>query len=313
MKERGRNRGRRRKEGPLETTGCPSRGSPRGSGGRRWMLLVLVATTLLVPGLQATIHLQGDVNIGVLVDLHEDGGKRGGDSGTCGQINMEAVQQVIAAKWAIEVINNQSLPHELNIGLDIQDTCSNKEIGQDQIFKIIRSVQEHHDNNHLIGLIGVGSADYLMTAGAALNAFHVPVVAVDPDIYTKTGDRTLANILTTAPDLAGQARALANIGYELGAKKMALISSNQASVAGFLAESTTLGIRVPEILELVPRQVNIGPAVEGFIRSISRHQPAVAVVLDPGDVVAVAEHLKHVDLPSKPTWLIGSRGLSYRG
>ena len=48
-----------------------------------------------------------------------------------------------------------------------------------------------------------------------------------------------------------------------------------------------------------------GPAVEGFIRSISRHQPAVAVVLDPGDVVAVAEHLKHVDLPSKPTWLIG--------
>ena len=36
-----------------------------------------------------------------------------------------------------------------------------------------------------LGLIGVGSPDYLVTAGAALNAFHVPVVAVDPDIYTK--------------------------------------------------------------------------------------------------------------------------------
>ena len=34
----------------------------------------------------------------------------------CGHINMEAVQQVLAAKWAIDVINNQSLPHELNIG-----------------------------------------------------------------------------------------------------------------------------------------------------------------------------------------------------
>ena len=31
-------------------------------------------------------------------------------------ITFQAVQQVIAAKWAIEVINNQSLPHELNIG-----------------------------------------------------------------------------------------------------------------------------------------------------------------------------------------------------
>ena len=35
------------------------------------------------------------------------------------------------------------------------------------------------------GLIGVGTADYLMTAGAALNAFHVPVVTVDPNFYLK--------------------------------------------------------------------------------------------------------------------------------
>ena len=36
-----------------------------------------------------------------------------------------------------------------------------------------------------LGLIGVGSGDYLSLAGSALSAFHVPVVAVDPDIYTK--------------------------------------------------------------------------------------------------------------------------------
>ena len=34
----------------------------------------------------------------------------------CGPINLEAVQQVLAAKWAIDVINNQSLPHEIKIG-----------------------------------------------------------------------------------------------------------------------------------------------------------------------------------------------------
>ena len=34
----------------------------------------------------------------------------------CGLINIDAIQQVVAAKWAIDVINNQSLPHELQIG-----------------------------------------------------------------------------------------------------------------------------------------------------------------------------------------------------
>ncbi len=38
------------------------------------------------------------------------------DAEKCGPINVEAMQQVMAAKWAVDVINNQSLPHELNIG-----------------------------------------------------------------------------------------------------------------------------------------------------------------------------------------------------
>ncbi len=38
------------------------------------------------------------------------------ESEFCGPINVDALQQVMAAKWAVDVINNQSLPHELNIG-----------------------------------------------------------------------------------------------------------------------------------------------------------------------------------------------------
>ena len=66
---------------------------------------------------------------GVLVDLHASPADPA--SRECGPVNMEAVQQVVpawrctslycavqvvAAKWAIDVINNQSLPHELSIG-----------------------------------------------------------------------------------------------------------------------------------------------------------------------------------------------------
>ena len=47
---------------------------------------------------------------GVLVDLHAR------DCGAGSSLNLGTVQQVLAAKWAVDVINNQSLPHELSIG-----------------------------------------------------------------------------------------------------------------------------------------------------------------------------------------------------
>ena len=56
---------------------------------------------------------------GVLVDLHhaETSPETGRTlPGKCGKININAVQQVVAAKWAVDVINNQSKPHDLKIG-----------------------------------------------------------------------------------------------------------------------------------------------------------------------------------------------------
>ena len=55
----------------------------------------------------------------------------------------------------------------------------------------------------------------------------------------------------------------------------------------------------------------VGPAVEGFLLSLARDtQPVVAVVLDPADVVAVAEHLKHVNINNQPIWILGKSFLS---
>lgn len=68
--------------------------------------------------------------VGLLVNLHhpvalaKDEEEKEVDS-SCGLINIDAVQQVIAAKWAVDVINNQSLPHELKIGEFVATlTCS---------------------------------------------------------------------------------------------------------------------------------------------------------------------------------------------
>ncbi len=35
------------------------------------------------------------------------------------------------------------------------------------------------------GLIGIGEPKSLLTASAALNAFHVPVIAVDPAVFSQ--------------------------------------------------------------------------------------------------------------------------------
>jgi hypothetical protein len=60
---------------------------------------------------------------GVLVNLHHGPLPNGSSNvdnqaeiSQCGFINIDSMQQVVAAKWAIDVINNQSLPNELKIG-----------------------------------------------------------------------------------------------------------------------------------------------------------------------------------------------------
>ena len=60
--------------------------------------------------------------IGVLVNMHHPG-PSGGDiinPDACGEVNAEAIQQVLAAKWALDVINNQSRHTELKIGKTFQ-------------------------------------------------------------------------------------------------------------------------------------------------------------------------------------------------
>jgi hypothetical protein len=58
--------------------------------------------------------------LGVLIDLHIPGSERSGDltllQPHCGALNLPAVQYVLAAKWAAEVINNQSASQGINFG-----------------------------------------------------------------------------------------------------------------------------------------------------------------------------------------------------
>ena len=61
---------------------------------------------------------------------------------------------------------------------------------------LINDRQDHTRPNNTnapfpAGLIGMGEPDSLVTASAALNAFHVPVVAVNPGFYSGAGGQVV--------------------------------------------------------------------------------------------------------------------------
>lgn len=79
----------------------------------------------------------------------------------------------------------------------------------------------------------------------------------------------------------------------------------------FLEEATALGIRVPHILEFENHKTSaeLAKKVENFLRKLPGKKPIVAVVVEAVEAVTIAEYLKHIKLPVRPVWLIGSLGL----
>ena len=106
---------------------------------------------------------------------------------------------------------------------------------------------------------------------------------------------------------------------ELGIKSLSLISSSHRATQIFLSEATTLGLRVPRMLELSHRQQLGGSdaplRVENFLRLLdpsNSHEQVVAMIVNAREAVAIAEHLNDVSVPARPTWLVGSLGLDLR-
>ena len=88
-------------------------------------------------------------------------------------------------------------------------------------------------------------------------------------------------------------QALANLAYEMNAKRIALISSSRSTVHTLLEEATALGIRVPHILELENTRkgesdfADLPQKVEKFLRKLQGKRPVVAVIVEAVEAVAI--------------------------
>jgi hypothetical protein len=87
-----------------------------------------------------------------------------------------------------------------------------------------------------------------------------------------------------------------NIAYEMSADKLSVLSSSRPTIDTFLSEATAIGLRVPHVLEYRPHEADLPSKVESFLRKLPGKRPVVVLIAEAGEAVAIAEHLKHVQV-----------------
>ena len=116
-------------------------------------------------------------------------------------------------------------------GLQIHDTCNSEELTQKHLYHIISTTREAASvlrlktptGPPLLGMIGIGEPATLTETTGALHAFNIPLISVTPH---PTGP-SYSNVLTTAPDMAGQAR-VRTLNSIISAQPMQHIKENFA-------------------------------------------------------------------------------------
>ena len=111
--------------------------------------------------------------------------------------------------WTLET-KQENKSKLLISGLQIHDTCNSEELTQKHLYHIISTTREAASvlrlktptGPPLLGMIGIGEPATLTETTGALHAFNIPLISVTPH---PTGP-SYSNVLTTAPDMAGQAR-----------------------------------------------------------------------------------------------------------
>nr|XP_018915268.1 PREDICTED: uncharacterized protein LOC109042796 [Bemisia tabaci] len=254
------------------------------------------ATADPTPPVPVTIN----ATIGFLIDLH-----RSDDSDhVCGKLNLMAVQQLLAAEWAVSVVNKQTRPVPVKMSMQIYDTCSNEDVAIQDIFLAMKSVAQN--KSQFLGLIGVGDAEIVSETVLTLHAFKVPLILASPKLAEMVKQK--GNILTTAPDLSSVTRPIASFAAELDLKEINLITSCQHTVKMFKNALTTYNIESRRILKLVKRSNKIGEMIKDFLDELDTGE-AVAIILEPEEI-EIFVNFMNGQRTKKVTLITGSIGLN---
>ncbi|XP_042215328.1 uncharacterized protein LOC121861543 [Homarus americanus] len=223
-------------------------------------LLVLVSLIGVSSSLDPpSLTLPGDVVIGVVADLHG----RGGSPGGCGGLNTRAVEQVGAAEWALDTINNQS-QHDYTIGVRVYDACGDTDMALRQTIRLLQDTQPPEPP--LLGVVALGSARVVSGTATPLHAFNTPILITD----ARAAHTIIPadNVFTTAPHLTDQLQAVLSAAVRLGGGLIGVnvvSSCNHASLV-LQERASRAGLRILHLLQ-IENEDNLTKEITHFINS----------------------------------------------
>ncbi|KAI9559958.1 hypothetical protein GHT06_013966 [Daphnia sinensis] len=162
--------------------------------GRRLLLLSVILWLghqdgrALVPSSPTTDqHVQ-------IVLLHRRGLDCDADSNKIGNsVSMSASQRKTAARWASEILNNQTKPHLFSIDVEVMDTCGSVQATAKRLLQVVRQIKS--SGTAVLG-VALEEADVLAEAARVLRRHNIPLVVATP----RAAESKAASLLLYAPD-----------------------------------------------------------------------------------------------------------------
>ncbi|XP_050688042.1 metabotropic glutamate receptor 5-like [Eriocheir sinensis] len=218
-----------------------------------WRLVAVVAAVVVVVGEAGAVFdppplvVPGDAVIGVVADLHSRGSDRGSDGGGCGAVQPRAVEQVVAAAWALDTINNQT-QHDYTIGMRVYDSCGDEDAALRQTIRLLKDTAA--PSSPLLGVVSLGSSRVVSGTATPLHAFRTPILITDARA-ARTATPT-DNTFTTAPHLTDQLQAVLAAAVRVGGgvAGVSVVSSCAHGTEVLREQASRAGIRLLHVLQL---------------------------------------------------------------
>ncbi|XP_076334322.1 uncharacterized protein LOC143238195 [Tachypleus tridentatus] len=235
------------------------------------------------------VNYSGQANIAIFTSVHVPGR----NMSLCGPLRREAVQEVMAAIWAVQQMNKWKSPNDMDLGVYIYDTCGRRDVTKQQILRLLPMVGGLKYTTcqtpalpSVFGIIVGEESKAIETAGGIFNVLSSPVFItgrVPEDLELQE------NVFTTALPVAYRAKVVADVVKVSGFKKIGLAATRDSD---FNAAQQTLedaGINVVHVkiagMKTVCSQENLPRIGEVDVE-------AVALFLTDSHVLQVFDHIE---------------------
>ncbi|KAG0720761.1 Metabotropic glutamate receptor 3 [Chionoecetes opilio] len=252
-----------------------------------------------MPGLEAC-----NIVTRVVADIH---GRAGGGGG-CGAIQPRAVEQVVAAAWALDTINTQS-QHDYTIGVRVYDACGDEDAALRQTVRLLRDTAAPHAP--LLGVVALGSSRLVSGTASPLHAFRTPILITDARAaYTATPTDNVGLDQCGGPAPHRQLQAVLSAAVRLGggAAGVSVVSSCGHASAVLQEQALRANLRLLHLLH-VDADPDLTKKITYFISNNVSVGGVVVLLLSPAELnVFSAEVEERVLRKTGLRWVLSTLG-----